>query len=331
MMPQRGRITLVACETCRKKKARVVQPLEHPCVTKIANKAQCDGERPKCRACKHSNAECTFVAQPGESRTSALKSEIARLKTSNSLLTDLHWQLKHANESDALALIGQIRCDKNVLDSLEPQISDQGNMQQPYLGIPEHLAPSSATAEASRKRPSEAAAIDALRQSYQMNDASGLTFPSSQTLLADSANGPADSSIADASPSNKTGQSSRAPFLPSSHGKHELFMSNHPDRDMSLHISLKSHYDQIREGFSMQRKCISEIFYCHDSNTVESLFQKLSARNSSPIPLTILCELCALAATSGQYVRGLIAPDLLDHWYGQFYHVVVQAFFSGQN
>jgi hypothetical protein len=50
-----------------------------------------------------------------------------------------------------------------VLDSLEPQISDQGNMQQPYSGIPEHLAPSSATAEASRKRPSEAAAIDALR------------------------------------------------------------------------------------------------------------------------------------------------------------------------
>lgn len=220
----------------------------------IANEAQCNGERPKCRACKDSNAECTFVAQPGESRTSALKSEIARLKTSNSRLTDLYWQLKHANESDALALIGQIRCDKSVLDSLEPQISDQGNMQQPRSRIPEHVAPSSATTETSGKRPSEAAAIDALLQSYQTNDASSLTFPSTQTLLANSANDPADSSIADASPSNKTGQSSRAPFLPSSHGEHNFFMSNHPDRDTSLHpITTKSEKGSQRNGSASQR------------------------------------------------------------------------------
>jgi hypothetical protein len=210
-------------------------------------------------------------------------------------------------------------------------MSDQGNMQQPYPGIHEHVAPSSATTEASRKRPSEAAAINALLQPYQKNNASGLTSPSTQTLLADSANDPADSNIVDASPSNKIGQSSRAPFLPSSHGKHNLSMSNYPDRDTSLQISLESNYDQIREGFSMQQECISEIFYCDDSDAVHSLFEKLSARNSIPIPVTTLCELCALAATSGQYVRGLIAPDLLDYWYGQFCYVVVQAFSSGRD
>jgi hypothetical protein len=31
----------------------------------------------------------------------------------------------------------------------------------------------------------------------------------------------------------------------------------------------------------------------------------------------MLCEMCAVAVTSGQYVRDLIEPGVLDYWYGK--------------
>jgi hypothetical protein len=71
--------------------------------------------------------------------------------------------------------------------------------------------------------------------------------------------------------------------------------------------------------------CISEIFLCHESDAVENLFANLSAKKSTTISNAVLCELCAVAATSGQYVRNLIAPGLLDYWYGK--HEVKNIYF----
>lgn len=189
-------------------------------------------------------------------------------------------------------------------------------MQQPYLDIPEHVASLSATVEARMGGCSEAAVTYALQQSYRVDGASSLATSGTQTFLAKSANNLADSNIDGSSPCKNMDQSIQAPHLPPPQEKDTLFMLQRQTRDTSLQISLESNYDQIREGFSVQRMCISEIFYCHDSDTVERLFERLSIRESISVPLPLLCELCALAATSGQYVRGLIAPDLLDYWYG---------------
>lgn len=101
-------------------------------------------------------------------------------------------------------------------------------------------------------------------------------------------------------------------------GKSSLPLAHCSEFDTTLRKSLQSNSEKIRKGFAVQRMCISEIFFCHDKDAVESLFERLSLEQSIKNPRPTLCELCAVAATSGQYVRDLISADLLDYWYGKF-------------
>lgn len=90
------------------------------------------------------------------------------------------------------------------------------------------------------------------------------------------------------------------------------------DNDRRLHNSLRSNIDKIREGFAVQRLCISEIFYCYDSEAFEGLVANLVPERELQITKATLGEVCAVAATSGQYVRDSIEPGILDYWYGKF-------------
>jgi hypothetical protein len=72
----------------------------------------------------------------------------------------------------------------------------------------------------------------------------------------------------------------------------------------------------VRTGFELQRSLVSELFYCYEPETFEELFMNLDSGPATPITSSMLCEMCAVAVTCGQFVRDLIEPGVLDCWYG---------------
>ena len=90
------------------------------------------------------------------------------------------------------------------------------------------------------------------------------------------------------------------------------------DRDTVLRKSLQSNMTSIRKGFELQRSFTAELFFCYEPRAFEELFAILTGDPRFPIASPRLCEMFAVAVTSGQYVRDLIEPDVLDCWYGTF-------------
>lgn len=74
---------------------------------------------------------------------------------------------------------------------------------------------------------------------------------------------------------------------------------------------------KIREGLSIQRSCVSEIIFCYSEEALEGLLVSVIENDGASITPGTLCEICAVAATSGQYVRHLLDTKLLDVWYGK--------------
>jgi hypothetical protein len=87
--------------------------------------------------------------------------------------------------------------------------------------------------------------------------------------------------------------------------------------DVPLHQSLHKNLASIRRGFLLQQSCLSNIFHCHDIEAFDNLFEPFKDDNSTIASPSRVCEVCAVAATSGQYVRELLPSGLLDYWYGK--------------
>lgn len=82
---------------------------------------------------------------------------------------------------------------------------------------------------------------------------------------------------------------------------------------------LSSNISTIREGFTILQSCNLEIRKIHDIEQFDTLFSMLSRREDAPVPRSTLCEMCAVAATSGQYVRHLLGPGLINYWYSKIH------------
>jgi hypothetical protein len=73
----------------------------------------------------------------------------------------------------------------------------------------------------------------------------------------------------------------------------------------------------IRQGFLDLQSWNVEIRELHDTEQFDSLFSVLYREEDAYVPRSRLCEMCAVAATSGQFVRHLLAPGLINYWYGK--------------
>lgn len=316
-MPQRGRLVLVACEPCRRRKARVITPSPASSRFQRPNKSQCDGGRPACLACTDRGVKCTFISPPGVSRTSALKTEVAQLKTSNARLVDLFWQLKHASPSDAQTLIHQIEFQQKAPDLLLPHTSDQDGLHRTPANIIGPITLSMPAGHSPRRQLSGPAASCARVSTNKSDVISSSPLPLVVQPFVDSASNGADPRIDVTTHWNEIGPSTEVPLSSPPRGEASSSIARRPETDELLQSSLRSNSGRIREGFAIQRMCISEIFFCHDRDAVESLLKNIDVWQSNAMPSPLFCELCAVAATSGQYVRDLIAPGLLDCWYGK--------------
>lgn len=74
---------------------------------------------------------------------------------------------------------------------------------------------------------------------------------------------------------------------------------------------------EVRQGFLVLRSWNDDIREIHDTEQFDSLFSVLCHEKDAHIPRSRLCEMCAIAATSSQFVRHLLAPGLINYWYGK--------------
>jgi len=218
-----------------------------------------------------------------------LKNEVARLQSSNSSFAELYWQLKNGDASRASALLEQIRSGGHELDLSRSDVHEQSDDHPPS---PE---------PAGRHQASNTDTLESAGSSQE----------SPAELSIDNTDAQLQTSARPISTDNRLLSSSLL------EGNTLQSLARRSEYDALLHHSLQSNREIIKEGFAVQRMCISEVFSCHESNAVESLFVELDAKDGNVISNTALCELCAVAATSGQYVRNLIVPEVLDYWYGE--------------
>lgn len=85
----------------------------------------------------------------------------------------------------------------------------------------------------------------------------------------------------------------------------------------TLRLSLQRNIGKIQEGALVKEACISEIFFCHTQDEFSDLVAAFGQGDDSTIPPAVKGEMYAAAATSGQYVRDLLGPDILDAFYSK--------------
>jgi hypothetical protein len=73
----------------------------------------------------------------------------------------------------------------------------------------------------------------------------------------------------------------------------------------------------VRQGFLVLQSWNVEIRKIHGIEQFDFLFSVLCHEEDVYVSQSRPCEMCAVAATSGQFVRHLLAPELIDYWYGK--------------
>jgi len=262
-----------------------------------------------CGACNDKSAQCTFSSLPGLTRTAALKSEVSQLKTNNGSLVELYWQLKHGSESEAYAIVEQIRSEERTLDIPSPA----GVRQRGAYGAPtaQSIVSSSDTAYLNSRKQLATTASGERDMPNSSEDSPefcrGLSFsPFMEYQPREIYSQESATTGISAGTSLSQGSWTDSRFAP-----HQSWSSN-----ALLQQSLQSNLIAVREGFEAQRSLASELFYCYEPKAFEELFMKLNSGMANPITSSMLCEMCAVAVTCGQFVRESIEPGVLDYWYG---------------
>ncbi|KAM0713465.1 hypothetical protein Q7P37_010427 [Cladosporium fusiforme] len=234
----------------------------------------------------------------------ALKSEVSRLNARNGSLLELYWQLKHGSSTDAWNLVEQIRSEQLVPEISTPPESKHRTTEPTPSNANGGSCASRGTA---RKRKSTSDVTYTLATSSSEGSASVSPTVSTSEYLPTS---PVPSEAARDVATSHPPLSRRSSFSLSS--IREEYVRDHEAR---LLRSLRANADKIRVSFAIQRMRISEIFYCHNCEDFERLLSSLYDPENGSCSRSVLCEICAAAATCGLYDLDTFASGLLDYWY----------------
>ena len=270
--------------------------------------------RPVCGACMNRDSTtCTFQSPSGLTRTAALKSEVAQLRTNSSNLLELYRQLRDGSAVDAWNLVEKIRSGEVPIDAPPSADAGQGIISRisprpsgfvEALGpaISQHIRRMSQPATTSSQGTSSKSHVAKRYAVSQRNH----TKANGRDAMKEAQHPAIDRSIDECLPYQTFGQA-------------KISTPIHRDKDgyVSLQLSLRGNLDKIQEGFHMQQSCISEIFFCHSKETFETLMLCLKQDCADLPNSSILCEICAVATIAGQYVQTSLRPGLLDQWYSR--------------
>lgn len=77
---------------------------------------------------------------------------------------------------------------------------------------------------------------------------------------------------------------------------------------------LQSKGDVLMEAFSVFLKCTTTIFHIYTREEVDLLLTE-SLQANSQVPLSVLCEACAIAAVGSRFSRSKISPELGEYFF----------------
>jgi hypothetical protein len=255
-----------------------------------------------------------YNSHPGMSRLVALKSEHKRLKSSHDNLMRLYRRLKQGSALEVSAIVGKIKTSDEILDMSAHKA---------------RISPSLNCAQLANDRPgsmhqneiSQAGSLELMRRETSV--ISDQTPKSTSSYLCTSRN--ADSTglplgIHDNGYHNDSRTINwRATF------RHVAYTNSENESAMGFSVGyepllkglLSCNLDRIRLGFTILRSWSIGSRNIHGIEEFDHLFSVLYYEGHKTISRSRLCEMCAIAAISGQYVRQLLAPGLINYWYGK--------------
>jgi Fungal Zn(2)-Cys(6) binuclear cluster domain len=88
---KRGKITIVACVPCRKRKTK------------------CDGKRPECTQCQSREGQCHYDMSEEQRRLTYLRENVEHLAEEKNTLEALIWNLRSSSEEEAAEILRRLR------------------------------------------------------------------------------------------------------------------------------------------------------------------------------------------------------------------------------
>jgi hypothetical protein len=237
------------------------------------------------------------------SRLVALKSEHKQLKLSHANLVELYGRLKHRSTSEVSAIIEQIKSRDEMLAMSPPLTAD-----------------ATGSVDGDGKSNDGPAALSERKTSLALDQTLGFT---SSYQCTSSYTGSIESALSnghDGYPSNPptTRPDTTLCRTIGTIARRQVAVGFSPEYESLLTGLLSSNIAKVWQGFMVLQSWNCEIRKVHDIEQLDFLFSFLSREEDTTIPRSILCEICALTAISGQYVRDLLAPGLINYWYGKF-------------
>jgi hypothetical protein len=267
-----------------------------------------------CSPCRNRSVQCVYSSNPGMSRLVALKSEHKQLKSSHDNLMQLYRRLKQGSASEVSAIIKQIKLSDEILDISE----HEGRLPQSQGCVQSAAHPPGLVGQ-SAKLHSGSSALSERGTSLALNPTSESTFsspyaPRHEDIIALPSSHYDDGYSGDL-PTTKWHATFRRAFY--TNVELENAVCSSLEYEPLLRGLLWSNIAEIRQGFIMLRSWNIEVREIHNTEQFDSLFSVLCHKENACIPRSRLCEMCAVAATSGQYVKHLLAVGLINYWYGK--------------
>jgi hypothetical protein len=255
-----------------------------------------------------------YSSDPGMSRLVALKSEHKQLKSSHDNLMQLYRRLKQGSASEVSAIIEQRKFSDEILNlsGHEGRLPKSGDCVQ-LAASPPGLVDQSAKLHTGSSALSEREISLALRLTPEST--SSLPCAPQYTGTNGSLSSHYDDGYLGDSPTTEWHATFRRAFY--TNAEHESAVCSSLEYEPLLRGLLSSNIAEIRQGFLVLRSWNIEVREIHNIEQFDSLFSVLCHKEDAYIPRSRLCEICAVAATSGQYVKHLLAPGLINYWYGK--------------
>jgi hypothetical protein len=248
------------------------------------------------------------------SRLVALKSEYKQLKSSHDNLMQLYRRLKKGSASEVSAIIELIKSSDEILDMSEhegrlPRSLDSAQLAADEHGLADQYAKSRPRSSASLERDSSSA-LERTPESTPSFPCASRHADSPELPLRKYYNG-----CPGYAPVTERHATSRPTFY--TNAEYESAVGFSLEYEPLLRGLLSLNIAEVRQGFLILQSWNIDVRKIHDTEQFDCLFSVLCQEEDAYIPRSRLCEMCAIAATSGQFVKHLLAPGLINYWYGK--------------
>jgi hypothetical protein len=250
-----------------------------------------------------------YSSNPGMSRLVALKSEHKQLKLNYGNLVELYTRLKHGSTSEVSAIIERIKSRDEILDMSEhkDRLVLSGDCPPLTIDI------TGSANDVGHAALSERETSPALGQTLGFTSSFQYTSLYADSIEPALSNGRIGYPI---SPPTTRLDATLYRTIGTS-AKRQVAVGFSPEYESLLTGLLSSNFAKLRQGFMVLQSRNCESRKVHNTEQFDFLFSFLSRGEDTTTPRSTLCEICALAATSGQYVSHLLAPGLVNYWYGK--------------